>query len=180
MGLEVLGALTAGSVDPAAVNGRSSSDGLSKSELAGLLSGLSEVETAYALAKFAGDEASTSVVLIMTCKQVMDLADRSGWKVRPSQLHALAAIAVSEALSPCKCKRCGGIGYKLNKACLPCNGTGLGHESARSIASVIGVDEAAYRRNWKDKLTKLLVYLYDIEGVINKKVYMNSLTTSAL
>ena len=180
MSLEVLALLTAGSVNPASVGGKSCrGDSLSKSEIAGLLAGLSDIEMAYAMAKFAGDDSAVSTVLIMTRKQAITFAVRSGWKVRPSQLKALADIATHEALSPCKCKRCGGIGFRLNKACIPCNGTGLGHESSRSMANAIGVDEAAYRRNWREKLSIVLAYLYDLESSINKKVYFNSLTTSA-
>lgn len=181
MSLEVLALLTAGSVNPAAVSGRScKGDSLSKSEIAALLAGLSDFEMAYAMAKFTGDDSAVGVVLIMTHKQALNVAVKSGWKVRPSQLKVLAGIATHEALSPCKCKKCGGIGYKLNKACLACNGTGLGHESTRAMAKAIGVDEAAYRRNWREKLSVVLAYLYDIEGSINKKVHINSLTTSAL
>ena len=146
-----------------------------------MLSGLNEAEMAFAQAKFMGDDEAVKCVLIMTRKQVEALAARSKWKVRPSQIKALADIATHEALAPCRCKKCNGIGYKVNKACLACGGTGYGHESYRSMAAIIGVDEAAFRRGWKDKLSNALSILYEIENQIRIKVFLNSrLTTSAL
>ena len=181
MSIEILALLTAGCVNPMAVGGRASgNDRLSKSEIAGLLAGLTNIEMAFAQAKFMGDEQSALCLVILTRQQTQALSVRAKWKVRPYQVIALADIATQSALSSCKCRRCGGVGHKLNKACLSCNGTGLGHESARAMADAIGVDEAAYRRNWKDKLSLVLAELYDLEASIRHKIFFNSLTTSAL
>ncbi len=182
MSIEALSLLTAGSVNPAAVSGRpGGGDSLTKSEIAGLLSGLTQTEMAFAQAKFMGDEQAVRCVLIITRTQAEKLSVRSRWKVRPSQVITLADVATHEVISPCRCAKCNGVGYRVNRACLACGGTGYGHESVRSMASAIGVDESAFRRNWKDKLSSVLSLLYDIENQVRLKVYLNSrLTTSAL
>ncbi|MEI6542117.1 MAG: hypothetical protein WCL60_01260 [Methylococcales bacterium] len=181
MSLEMLARLTAHGINPAAVSGRSSTgDGLSSAEIAGLLSGLNEVEMTFCQAKYMGDEASVNCLLIMTLRQTEDLSKRLKWKVRPTQLQALSKIAVKEAIAPCKCKNCNGVGHKSNKACRTCGGSGFGHESVRSMALVIGVDEAAFRRYWKQKLSLVQSMLYDIDHNVFFRVYYNNhLTTSA-
>ena len=181
MNVERFGSLTAGTINPAATGGHSGArDKLIGVEGAGDLTGFTPVETAYALAKFMGDEASVGVVLIATRKQVGDLATKGRWKVRPSQLAILADIATYEALSPCRCKKCGGTGIKLGKVCLSCSGSGLGYESTVAMARAVGVDEAAYRRYWKEKLVHVLAFLYDIESSIRLKLALrnNDWTTS--
>ena len=181
MNVEGLGALTAGTINPAATGGHSSArDKLTGVESAGDLAGFTVVETAYALAKFMGDEASVGVVLIATRKQAGTLATRGHWKVRPSQLVILADIATHEALSPCRCKKCGGTGHKLNKVCLSCSGSGLGHESTVSMARAVGVDNSVFHRCYKEKLAVMLGFLYDIESTIRLKLALrnNNWTTA--
>ncbi len=181
MNVEGLGSLTAGTINPAATGGHSSArDKLIGVESAGDLAGFTLVETAYALAKYMGDEASVSVVLIATRKQAGDLAAKGRWKVRPSQLLILADIATHEALSPCRCKKCAGTGSKQNKVCLSCGGSGLGHESTVAMARAVGVDNSVFHRCYKEKLANMLGYLYDIESSIRLKLALrnNNWTTA--
>ncbi|MEO5350200.1 MAG: hypothetical protein H7836_11205, partial [Magnetococcus sp. YQC-3] len=52
--VEILSMLAVSAVNPLVVRGRAS-NGLSKSELAGLLAGLDDVSVCFALAKYCGD-----------------------------------------------------------------------------------------------------------------------------
>ena len=175
MNVEGLGSLTAGTINPAVTGGHSSArDKLIGVESAGDLAGFTPVETAYALAKFMGDDASVGVVLIATRKQAAHLASKGHWKVRPSQLVILADIATHEALSPCRCERCSGTGSKLNKVCLSCGGSGLGHESTVAMARAVGVDNSVFHRCYKEKLAVMLNFLYDIEGAIRLKLALRN------
>jgi hypothetical protein len=183
MNIERLGSLTAGTINPALSGGHSSSrDKLIGVECAGDLAGLIPVEMAYIAAKYMGDEASVSAVLIATRKQAVNLAVKNRWKVSPSKLLILADIATHEALSSCRCKRCLGTGYKVNKVCLSCGGSGLGHESTVAMARAVGVDESVYRRCWKEKLVHMLAFLYDIERSIRLKLALrnNNWTTAEI
>jgi len=174
MNVESLAALTAGSINPAATAGRSSStDKLSKSEIAGLLSGLSEDETSFAMAKYVGDESAASTVVLSARRHALSMAKRKAWKINSNQVEALADIAVVDSLSPCRCKRCGGIGHKLNKVCTPCNGTGFKHSSARDMARLVGIDETAFRKGWMEKLCEVAGIVLGWDSSVRQHVFLN-------
>jgi hypothetical protein len=173
--VESLAALCAGAINHNRTPARSSStERLSKSEIAGLLSGLSPDEMMMAQAKYMDDD-DAKIDLICAVRRYTHLMARSqSWKIEGNKINALADIATGEALSPNRCKRCNGIGHKLNKACMPCNGTGFKATSIRKMASVVGINESTFRASWMEKLSMILNYVYDLDGAVNRRVSMNS------
>ncbi len=181
MNVEQIGSLTPGTINLEATGSHSSAvNKLMGIEAAGDMSGFTALEMGYVQAKYMGDDESVGIVLIATRNQIVAMALKGKWKVRPSQLKILADIATHEALSPCRCKKCHGVGHKLNKVCLSCNGSGLGHESTVAMARAVGVDESVYRRCWKEKMVHILGFLYDIESSIRLKLALrnNNWTTA--
>lgn len=173
--VESLARLTAGAVNPAEATGRSSSkEKLSSAEIAGFLKGLTPEQMVFAQAKYCDDSEAKINLLILTRKQAADIANRGKWKTRPSQIDKLAELAVIEAITPGRCKSCGGIGHKQNKACLPCGGTGLKRVSNRKIADALDVPETSFRRDWQDRIARLFNYHNELDNAVNRAVSFNS------
>ncbi|UOA08340.1 hypothetical protein [Methylobacter sp. S3L5C] len=175
MNVEQIGSLTAGTINPEATGGHSSAaNKLMGIEAAGDMSGFTALEMGYVQAKYMGDDESVGIVLIATRNQIASMALKGKWKIRPSQLSILADIATHEALSPCRCRKCNGVGRKLNKVCLSCSGSGLGHESTVAMARAVGVDNSVFHRCYKEKLVHALAFLYDIESSIRIKLSLHN------
>jgi hypothetical protein len=102
------------------------------------------------------------------------LAKRHAWKAQQNQLNALADRALSESLSPCRCRRCGGIGYRLGKVCNPCHGTGYRYVSAKAIAAEIQIPETTYRRLWSARYIQITDYLSALDSAVRARVARNS------
>lgn len=174
--LESLAKLTAGSINPGATGSKSSSnEHLNKAESASLLSGLSEEETDFALAKYCADEGALKKSIVNNRFYAAHVFSLKKWKAEKNRVIALADLAINESISPCKCSRCAGIGYKFNKPCQLCNATGFKPMSNRQMAKTIGVDESTFRARWKERLSLLLGHLNDVDSNIKKQVYKNGL-----
>jgi hypothetical protein len=146
---EALARLTASAINPAACGGRSTStERLSSSEIAFLLKGLTQEQMDFAQAKYCGDVSAQVRLLMNVRKYADDQAARGKWKVRPSQIQALAEQAVIESLT----KRI----------------------ASKQIASALGISEPAFCANWKDKFKLLLKPLYEHDGAVSNAVYRNS------
>lgn len=147
--VETLARLTASAINPATSGGRSTNtESLSSAEIAGLLRGLTQEQMNFAQAKYCGDVAAQVRVLIQVRKQAEVMAEHGKWKVRPSQIQALADQAVIELMT----KRLSG----------------------KQIAEALGVSEPAFCANWKAKFVQLLRPLYECDSAISNAIYRNS------
>jgi hypothetical protein len=150
---------------------RGSDNRVSGAEIAGYLSGLNEPETEYALAKYCGaDTGIADKVRLHTAS----LAKRHAWKAQQNQINAMADIALVESISPCRCRRCGGVGFRLSRICNPCQGTGYKYFSAKVIAAEIQVPETTYRRVWSTRYIQVTDYLSALDSAVRARVSRNS------
>lgn len=146
--VEILARLTASAINPAACGGRSTNtESLSSAEIAGLLRGLTQEQMDFAQAKYCGDVPAQVRFLINVRKQAVIMAERGKWKVRPSQIQALADQAVIELMT----KR----------------------RTGKQMADALGVSAPAFSANWKEKFAQLLRPLYECESIICKAICRN-------
>lgn len=150
---------------------RGSSSALSGAEIAGYLAGLNDHETDYALAKYCGADTGISDLVR---RHTDSMAKRHAWKAQQNQINAMADRALSESLSPCRCKKCGGVGYRLSKVCNPCRGTGYKYASGATIAAEMQVPETTYRRVWRSRYQQLMDYLSALDSAVRARVSGNS------
>lgn len=170
---ETLALLCAGSTRyHDALGSCSTSDRLSRAEIAGLLSGLNEEAVNLALAKYAGDLSAERRLMSLVRLWAVDVALREDWKIvrgRPTVVN-MAALAVFEVVRPNRCKRCNGCGFVGNKVCLSCSGMTTKPLSGRSIAECLGIDEAAYRKLWKVRYDLCFNHVQAIDCEVNRVV----------
>jgi hypothetical protein len=167
--VELIGLLCAGSVKYHPAHGRSSSrESLSRSELAGLLSGLTGAQMDMALAKYGGDLASERQLIAHVQVWAAGVAVREGWRIvrgRPLVCN-MAAIAVFEVVRPNCCGRCHGRGLLVNRSCPRCDGTGSRQLSGRDIAEAIGIEHGNYCRTWRDRYDNAYKYVQAIDSKV--------------
>jgi hypothetical protein len=173
--VEVLGKLCARSTryDDHSASGRAV-DALSPAETAGVLAGLDGDAMSYAVSKFMGDKAAGAELKAAVRRHALSLAKRHQWKIKANKVLALADLATSEALSPCRCKRCGGVGFRLARPCSRCKTTGFVHQSGRQMAAAVGICESGFKRFWKDKLYVITAYLVELDSSVRAAVHRNS------
>jgi len=146
---ETLARLTAKAINPdGAFGGKSSSkDELTSAEIAFLLRGLTSEQMAFAQAKYMGDAAAQTALLLTIIQHAIDESRRGKWKVRPSQIMALADLAVTEAMTK-----------QLTES---------------HISRILDVTVNGYRHCWKDKYLMLMNFLYDIDAAIKRSINSN-------
>lgn len=162
---ETLGLLCAGSVMFHSGGGSSSGNQLSRSELAGLLRGLPEIAMNLALAKWMLDLDAERNLIAQVRVYTAGLAVNNGWTVtkgRPT-ISNMAAVAVFEVVRPNQCKMCDGAKFVRSRVCSHCHGSGIATLSGRSVATALGVDEAIYRRLWRDRYYRVYQTVQDID-----------------
>lgn len=139
---------------------------LSKSELAGLLAGLSQAETDLAIAKYGCDEGAKRRLLVHVQAYITTIAVKEGWKPRNRELLGmLALLSVSEVVSDNLCPHCHGTGMvKVKvKVCNVCNGTRHKSLSGRRIAESIGVSNTQWLRDWKPRYGRIYDYVHGLD-----------------
>lgn len=168
--VEIIGLLCAGSTRYHEFGGHcgAADDRLSRSELAGLLSGLDRVAMNLALAKYAGDLAAERMLIA----QMRVWAVRQGWKIvkgRPTVIN-MAALAVFEVVRPNRCYRCSGRGVVAHRVCSVCSGSGFKALSGSKMALVMAIDESNWRRLWHDRYEKCYRYVQGIDSAIHDRL----------
>lgn len=185
-GVEVIGLLCAGSVDYRRVAGRSSDDGLTRAEIAGLLSGMDYLTMHFALAKYACDEVSIAITVSNVRAWLVGVAVFERWHVRDKAvIDNIGSVAVYEAVKPNACAKCNGTGiiggpakrydFKAGmwrgvggvakqRKCARCDGTGYGYLSGRQVSDAIGIDECNYRRTWRHRYDRAIGRLNDVDN----------------
>lgn len=174
--VELIALLGAGSVKYHPACGRSSSSSeLSRSELAGLLSGLTRPQMAMALAKYGCDLASERQLIAHVQVWAAGVAIRENWKIvkgRPV-VSNMAAIAVFEVVRPNRCERCQGRGVLINRGCSKCDGSGYQHLSGNKIAEAIGIDAGNFCRTWRGRYEHALSYVQALDSQVNSAMRRN-------
>ena len=170
---EIIGLLCAGSVRYHEPLGSGSAAGqLSRSELAGLLSGLSGVAMHLALAKYAGDVDAERSLISHVRQWAAGVAVREQWEIvrgRPTVVN-MAALAVFEVVRPNVCTRCNGVGFERNKPCRCCDGSGVKALSGLFIANALKIPETSYRRKWEQRYEVCYRYVVDLESEVNHRL----------
>lgn len=174
--VEIIGLLCAGSTRYHNHGGRSgASDQLSRSELAGLLSGLDRTAMNLALAKYAGDLGAERMLIANIRVWAAGIAVRESWKIvkgRPCVAN-MAALAVFDVVRHNRCCRCSGRGVMSNRVCTGCNGSGYRPLTGRKLAEAIGIDEATYRKQWRVRYEYCLDYVQNIDSEVNRAVSLS-------
>lgn len=130
----------------------------------------------YALAKFCLDKNVMPELRRENRHMTIHRAGLEGWRSDPEKVLVLADLALSEALNPRLCKRCGGSGLQLNqRACPACSGKGrLGAEGG-SCADALDVSKQAWGQVWRrrlDDIVRDLIFLEeDIARHIRRRIY---------
>lgn len=176
--IDVLALLCAGSTRYHENLGRGGCVGqLSKSELAGVLSGLDTPSMRLVEAKYLGEINSEQELIEYVHDYVKDLSIKGDWNIdqgRPCLIN-MSVLAVLEVVRPNNCSRCNGVGFlNLVSLCKKCNGSGIMKLSGRTIASAIGISEASYRQVWNKRYSECYKYVQDIDSKVYLKVYANT------
>lgn len=162
---EVIGMLCAGSGFFESGARRSSGVVLTRSELAGYLSGASNAAVNFALAAYALDEDATRLLIADVRCWAVGVANREGWEVvrgRPTVVN-LCAVAVYDAIRPLIHVPCRGTGYIGPTVCRGCDGAGHKALSGRKIAGAAGLDIKAWQRHWVGRYQKILGYVIELD-----------------
>jgi len=125
---------------------------------------LSEYAYLYGFAKFALDQNSYEKLRKMWEHRAEYLAGKWRWKYRQRDtLIRAGQVALEMHIDPQKwtfCKTCCGSGA-LNsrgsgvRVCDKCEGSGMRERPGSEFARFIGVDEAAWRRLWSERVNQL-------------------------
>ena len=140
---------------------------LSRVELAGLMKGMSDIEMDLAMAKYGNDDVAKLKVYKHVYRVVLDRAIKNGWSCKIGGIfETLVSLAVSEVMGDNLCIKCNGTGLKsVVRPCPCCKGTGYHALSGRKMANQLGIDEKAWRSNWKDRYSEILAYVISLDVV---------------
>ena len=137
---------------------------LSKSELAGLLAGLTAAELDLALAKYGCDDNARRRLLSHVQAFVTAIAVKEAWKPRSRELlGAMAVLSVGEVVSDNLCPHCHGTGMVKVKVCNVCNGSRHKSLSGRKIAESLGVSNTQWLRDWKPRYDRVYDYVHGLD-----------------
>jgi len=168
--VETLALLCGGVVRFGSVRGAAAGEGqLSRSELAGLLSGLSREQLLFVMAKYCGDEQSLRELWAHVYSYAAGLAGRQKWKIVKGKpiVSEMSRMAVYEVVSPGRCSKCQGTGLLVNRACISCGGSGFKRVSGRKLAECAGVDERRWRECWRDRYEQIVKYVQGLDSSVN-------------
>lgn len=173
--VEIIGLLCAGSVKYHQALGSGKAAGvLSRSELAGLLAGLSDSGMHLALAKYAGDLDCERKLIAHVRTWAAGVAFAEGWEVvrgRPTVVN-LCALAVFEVVRPNVCPTCQGSGWTRSRSsvvlCKGCNGAAFRALSGREVAAAVGLANSTFCDTWRGRYDKILSFVQDLDYEVNK------------
>jgi hypothetical protein len=172
--VEVIGKLMAGCYFGDGVRSTAGAE-LSKSELAGLLAGLSEQAMCFALAKYGCDEDARRRIETNISVYVTELSFKENWSHKDCKIFcAMAKLAIDEVISENLCPLCNGVGLVKIKVCNVCNGTRHKIMSGRKKASVIGVTQVQWTRIWSNRYESVFEYVHGIDCLIKRSIGKHS------
>ena len=158
---------------------RSSKPVLSGVELAGMLAGLNEAETALAFAMYANDLDAQDLLRVYVHGAAYEMAERERWgvdadDVRLSIYHA-SVLSVFEFIFPERCGCCRGSGYvSAGHQCPMCRGIGKTPSSGRQRAEFIRVSHSSWHRLWQGRYADIFGYVTELHGRVDAVVMRNS------
>lgn len=141
---------------------------LSRTELSGMLAGLSKDAENYARAKYAGDEDAFWKLVYSIRVWVAGIAVREGWEIvrgRPT-MYNLAAIAVAESVGHNRCGTCKGTGFERTKLCRTCHGHTVVWYADAKIADSIGLSHTTFKRTWYSRYVYIVDYVNDYDRIV--------------
>lgn len=148
---------------------------LSGIELAGLLSGLSDEEMAWAILVYVGEAARYEYVRELVRQHALSLKRRQHWRAASDdQAIVLADVAFEDVVSPGRCPRCHGVCYVGAKVCGKCQGSGQVRRSDRQIAAALDVCLRSFQDSWARRLADVLGYVHGLDGAVRGAVGRNS------
>jgi hypothetical protein len=180
---EILARLAAGTVDHARVSG-SDHGGITQSDIAAAMSGMTKFSESILRAKYAGQAEFLAVLR----RDLADLVQRTGmtekWpRMTAEWLDGLLDCVIEDNMGAGRCPSCLGCGRDRRamedvtaiKICYACKGTGREDgKSLRSIARVIGMDEDTFRNRFRVMVSEVRYVLLGAEtaglSVIRRKL----------
>lgn len=171
--VEVLGLLCAGSVRYGTLAGGSSPDALTRAEMAGFLAGLSRPAMLMAQAKYMQDSDSTIRLYGYVKTWVNGVNNHERWGCNPEddkRLSGLASLSLIEVVSPHRCGKCRGVGFKGAKVCTSCNGSGFKPLSQMAMAQSLAVPETTFRRVWFPRFNRCVEWVRGLDAEVNRAV----------
>lgn len=137
---------------------------LTRSELAGYLSGLSQGAMYVALAKYGDDEDSLRHLIAWVRVMAAKLANEQDWEVVRGKpvIANLSAIAAFEVVVPMVHDVCHGRGFNAGKPCT-CSGTGIKPLSDRRIQEATGIERMNWRRVWQGRYRQILRAVIELD-----------------
>jgi ribosomal protein L40E len=126
---------------------------LSALDVAGALGmgGLSHPAYLFGLLKYCGDHQVLGRLDRIVRGYVFTLGKAERWNLTDDQICGLSRLAVFENLHVRTCGKCNGSGTIAAKACDKCEGTGRLPMSNRQRATIAGIPETSFRREWKSR-----------------------------
>lgn len=147
---------------------------LTRTEIAGLLSGLDRGPAMLAWHAFAdGPRQDAEIALFMA---LMDEASKRGWDIpKGKEIHRkIADMVLAIYLHPPKCPSCHGRGEDYFSspptACSNCKGSGNWPMTTKARAQMLGVSEREYRKKWAERERVCAAILSEWLGEIWRKV----------
>ncbi len=165
MSSAVLCGLSAGCVRYDAV-GRGARPELTKAELAGLLSGLSQQAVNFALAVFCDDVSSFQLCQFHGVRVAVEFSRRYDWRCRSQEVVvALGVLAAIEFVRPDCCLSCHSLSMVEGKVCSCGRRRGRIREVDRY--QFVGVSARSWRGVWRDRYGYLVDYFQVIAGQVD-------------
>lgn len=164
---EILARLSAGTVDHVRVRG-SHHGGLTQSDIAAAMSGMSRLSNIALLLKYAGQVEYIPEFRRLLLLEVSRIA--GPWPfVRAGFLTDLINLAIDDFMGSGACPGCAGRGvlYRQSsaKTCQRCSGSGReAGLSRRDIALHIDMPETTFRRSWSKRYGEIKFILSDAES----------------
>lgn len=180
---EILARLTAGTVDHTRVSG-SGHGGITQSDIAASMSGMTKFSESILRAKYAGQADSLAVLR----RDLLALVHRTGmvekWpRMSPEWLDRLMECIIEDNMGSSRCPSCLGCGRDRKaiedataiKVCYVCRGTGMENgQSERAIARGMDMDEDTFRNRFRKVVEEMRYLLLGAENaglsVIRRKL----------
>jgi hypothetical protein len=166
--VEIIGRSLAGTTHYQATGGSHSPVQLSKTELAGLLSGLNQAQMHFAYAKYGEDPDSERKLIGDIQTWVQGYAVNHHWQADQSGpfIDKMCYLASIEVVRPNRCGHCRGTAMAKHKICTVCSGSGYKRLSGRRIAEIVGMDECKFRRTWRGRYEAIIAYVQQLDSEV--------------
>jgi len=145
---------------------------LQRLEVSGYLAGLSRPAMLMAQAKYMSDDNAVSGLYGYVTTWLNGLNNHEGWGCIESdrRIATLASMSLIEVVRPARCPTCGGVGFRMARVCLSCNGTGFKPLSKQQIANAMDMHHETFRRRWAERFNRTVSWLRGFDADVNRAV----------